>query len=244
MDLKSGIIFASGQEEKGTVDLAQKIVGLKLSAKVLGKGGMLLVALAARIGAGIFWPILAEEVKYSLAQTKTGRTMERLANVEVKVQVNVAGSGEVRPDWIVPDSQYSIYIPKIWAKSKVIADVNAGNSKEYLKALKQGVAEAAGLAHPGEKGTTYLFAHSVGSSWEVTRYNAIFYLLDKLVKGDRVEVVYKNKLYKYQVADREVIASNDVKYMQPQKNEEKLVLQTCYPPGTTWRRLIVVAKRV
>ncbi len=106
------------------------------------------------------------------------------------------------------------------------------------------VAEAANLSHPGQKGTTYLFAHSTDSPVNFARYNAIFYLLDKLVVGDEVEIVYMGKLYKYRVTSVQILASSDTGYLVPQKEKEQLVLQTCYPPGTSWKRLIVVLDRV
>lgn len=117
------------------------------------------------------------------------------------------------------------------------------NKEDYMAALQRGVAEASGLAHPGEKGTTYLFAHSVGNRLDYARYNAVFYLLDKLDIGDKVEVVFNRRVYKYQVWNKEILEPSDVRYLIPQEDEEKLVLQTCYPPGTTWKRLVVTAKR-
>ncbi|MBI2587198.1 sortase, partial [Candidatus Amesbacteria bacterium] len=110
-------------------------------------------------------------------------------------------------------------------------------------ALKMGVAEAKGLAHPGQIGTTFLFAHSVASPLDYARYNAVFYLLDKLVVGDDIEVVYKNKLFKYQVTSVQRLASSDTRYLRPQGDEALLVLQTCWPAGTRVGRLVLTAKR-
>ena len=141
----------------------------------------------------------------------------------------------------MPDRDFSINIPKISARSRVIENVNAGVEREYLAALKNGVASAAGLSYPGRIGTTYLFAHSTNSPVNYARYNAVFYLLDKLVAGDTVELVYKDRLYKYVVRSTEVLSARDTRYLVPQQEEEILVLQTCYPPGTSWKRLVVVA---
>jgi len=105
------------------------------------------------------------------------------------------------------------------------------------------VAEASGLAHPGQKGTTYLFAHSTDSPLNYARYNAVFYLLDKLAPGDDIEVVYQGELYKYRVSATQVTSAKDVTHLTPQDEEEILVLQTCYPPGTTWKRLVVTTRR-
>lgn len=142
---------------------------------------------------------------------------------------------------IVVSHKYEIYIPKIGAMAQVIPDVNPWNRYEYLEALKLGVAEASGLAHPGERGTTFLFAHSVASPLDYARYNAVFYLLDKLVIGDMVQIAYKNKLYKYAIVSREILAAKNTKYLNNQ-SEELLVLQTCWPAGTSWKRLVLTAR--
>lgn len=149
-----------------------------------------------------------------------------------------------KPAWAVPDQKFSVYIPKIYAISRVIPNVNPYDRSEYLPALKKGVAHARGLAVPGQTGTTYLFAHSVGSRADYARYNAVFYLLHKLEAGDGIELVYEGNWYKYRVMEIKVLGSKDISLLKPQTDREILVLQTCYPPGTTWKRLWVVAERI
>ncbi|KKT57956.1 MAG: secreted enzyme, sortase [Candidatus Amesbacteria bacterium GW2011_GWB1_47_19] len=196
------------------------------------------------IGGGAF---LGRELKYVWIRTPLGRTVQRFEQLPPPQLVveNELGNTAIQaeqPGWKVPDDNYSLFIPEIGAISRVISAVDAGDANEYLPALQQGVAEAKGMAHPGEKGTTYLFAHSVGSRADFARYNAVFYLLHKLETGDKVEVVYGGRLFKYEVEIREILEPKNVKYLVPQSEEEKLVLATCYPPGTTWKRLVVVAK--
>jgi LPXTG-site transpeptidase (sortase) family protein len=212
---------------------------LRRSSKVIILGSLVIIIM-------IFWPVIGEEIKYYVGQTPLGKGWVKLGNTEVSfVSEQVPGKTIVKekPKWKVPDENYSVYIPKILAKSRVIPNVDPGDKSEYQWALKLGVAEAAGLSHPGQLGTTYLFAHSVGTRLDFARYNAVFYLLHKLEIGDEVEIVYAGNLYKYQVDRKEVVNAADLKYFEPQKEQEKLVLQTCYPPGTAWKRLIIVAKR-
>lgn len=192
------------------------------------------------VGLGVIYePLLVAQGRYVAIQ-------HGLVEVEPATETpsKLGSALEEKPAWEVPDAQYSVYIPKIGAKANVITNVNAASETEYQEALKRGVAEAANLSHPGEMGTTYLFSHSVGSPVSFARYNAVFYLLDKLEIGDRVEVMYRGKLYKYQVNQREILKPDDVKYLRPQFTEEQVVLQTCYPPGTTWNRLYVVGQRI
>jgi len=142
----------------------------------------------------------------------------------------------------LPDSGFSVYVPKIEAKSKVIRNVNAGNKTEYMEALKEGVAHAAGSAYPGQGKTVYLFAHSTQWGLNQIRYNAVFYLLDELVAGDPVQVLKDNKLYEYVVEEKKVVGAKEVEYLQYKEEGEVLVLQTCWPIGTTWKRLLIFAR--
>lgn len=137
---------------------------------------------------------------------------------------------------------YGIVIEKINANAKIIPDVHPGNETEYIKALSQGVAEAAGSTKPGEPGNLFLFSHSTDAPWNIVRYNAIFYLLRELEKGDRVIVFYKGRRYDYIVFDKTISKGSDVSFLANRYDKPVLTLQTCDPPGTIINRLIVRAK--
>lgn len=148
-------------------------------------------------------------------------------------------------DSIVPlSTEFGIVIEKINANAKIVANVDASNEKEYTRALQTGVAQALGSTPPGEKGNLYLFSHSTNAPWNIVRYNAIFYLLRELEIGDRVIVFYQNRRYDYIVFDKSVVASSDVSFLTYKYDEPVLTLQTCDPPGTLLRRLIVRARLV
>lgn len=150
---------------------------------------------------------------------------------------------EVSPLGITPiDANFGIVIPKIGANAKVIADVDPGDEKVYLEALKGGVAHAKESNYPGEIGNTFLFAHSVGNFWEINRWNAVFYLLRELEPGDEIDIFYKGKRYIYIVYDKKIVDPTDVGYLYAQANFAQLTLQTCWPPGTTLKRLLVFAR--
>lgn len=255
--MKKGIVYQSGSGmTSGEVEIARILVFLKTTARGMAWGGLVMICISVFSLGSILMPVGVAEIRYGVSNLKIVRYFRRVQIKEVpnKTEEKVIAVAAVpdlkptatpvkeRPAWQVPDNNYSIFIPKLEAVSRVIENVDPTNEKEYTQALKQGVAEARGLAHPGERGTTYLFAHSVGSRADYARYNAVFYLLDKLVEGDKVEVVYKDKLLKYRVYKREILPAKDIRYLMPQQSEEILVLQTCYPPGTTWKRLMVIAK--
>ncbi len=142
------------------------------------------------------------------------------------------------------DPNFDIIIPKIGANSRIIPNVNAANEADYLAALKKGVAHTAGTAFPGEGGHIYLFAHSTDYFWNVTAYNAVFYLLYKLKNGDEVDLFYKGQRYVYKVIGQAIVDPSEIQYMTRKTNREFLTLQTCWPPGTTLKRLLVFAVRV
>lgn len=141
------------------------------------------------------------------------------------------------------DPNYSIVIPKIGANAKIIPNVNPADEKEYLDVLKRGVAQALGTAFPGEGGHMFLFAHSTDYFWNVGTYNAIFYLLYKLETGDEINLFYKGQRYVYKVTGKIEVDPSDVQYLTRKTDSEFLTLQTCWPPGTTLKRMLVFAER-
>lgn len=144
---------------------------------------------------------------------------------------------------LAPDPYFSLVIPKIDARAKVFPNINASNQKEYLSVLKKGVAHAKGTVFPGMKGTIFLFAHSTDSPWNIIRYNAIFYLLRELEANDEVIVFFLGKRFNYEVVEKKVVESSYTEFLT-QGQEELLVLQTCWPPGTTQKALLIFAKRI
>lgn len=201
--------------------------------KWLAPLGVLLV-MGSIVGlAWIYIPVAYYQVKYSIRQSwfkLLNRTNQWRANYD-------------SPNWTAK-YEYEVFVPQIDARAPVVPQVNANSEKEYFAALKRGVAEVAGLSVPGRRGTTYLFAHSTDNPLNFSRYNAVFYLLDKMEPKDQVEIYYKGNYYHYLVEKKDILEANDTRYLVPQFQQEILILQTCYPPGTIKKRLIVVAKRI
>jgi LPXTG-site transpeptidase (sortase) family protein len=141
------------------------------------------------------------------------------------------------------DAEFSILIPKIGASSKVIANVDPENKDAYNEKLKEGVAHAKGSVFPGFAGNTYLFAHSADNWWDVGHYNAVFYTLNNLSETDEIVVFFENRRYNYVVTKKFITNPEDVSYLvQDHTGPNRLVLQTCWPPGTTLQRLFVIAE--
>src|SRR3989344_2637882 len=192
---------------------------MKKLSSVLIRVGIICIILAFILFIFIFYPVISTEVTYQV-NTLTKETKQ-----------------EIKP----LDSGFGIVIPKIRANAKIVANVNPYSSREYQFALTKGVAHAKGTDYPGQEGNVFLFSHSSVNFYEASRYNSIFYLLDKMEKGDRVELYYKNEKFIYKVTDKKVVLASDVKYLENGGNGKTLVLMTCWPAGTSWKRLLILA---
>lgn len=152
-------------------------------------------------------------------------------------------SGGNKVEAISPvSSQFGIVIPKIGANAPVYPNVDASDANVYLPVLEKGVAHALGTVFPGVSGNVYLYAHSTDSFWNVGRYNAIFYLIKELENGDEIDVFYRGVRYIYRVVNKIVVDPTDVKWLTDPVSYDQLTLQTCWPPGTTLKRLLVFAR--
>ena len=194
-----------------------------------------------------FYPVFKVELFYQLDRA---RGVQREISVEETLPEPPKTSfGEIlkrpKPLAITPVSkEFGIVIPKINANSKIVPNVDPGNYEEYSRKLLEGIGHAKGTVFPGTVGNCYLFSHSVANLWDVPRYNAQFWLLSKLEKGDMVFVFYNGRQYDYKVVEKLVVPAKETSWLNAIYHEPILTLQTCDPPGTTWRRLIVVAKLV
>lgn len=133
-----------------------------------------------------------------------------------------------------------ITIPKIRAQAPIILNVDPMNQAVYEKELKKGVAHAKDTYLPGEAGTSFLFAHSSGNPLEQTNYNTVFLKLGDLEKGDEILIKRGDKIHRYNVTQTKIVKPSEVEYLK--KNDTPgLIVQTCWPIGTAWRRLLVFA---
>lgn len=189
-------------------------------ANLLVRFGEILLVLAVSILIFTFLPVVKEEANYRLQQIENrGQTVK-----------------------ITPvDTDFAIVIEKIGANAKVVANVDPFNPREYQLALSRGVAAAKGSALPGEPGNLFLFSHSSVDFFEATRYNSVFYLLDKLQPGDKVDLYYHGQKFTYILTKKLIVAANEVSYIKGWSSAKTLTLMTCWPPGTSLKRLIWLA---
>lgn len=180
--------------------------------------GVELVLVGLLIVALTFYPVVREEIHY------------QLSGPEKRV--------EVRP----VDEDFGIVIPKIGANAKVVPNVDPYDSRVYQVALTRGVAQAKGTVTPDMVGNLFIFSHSSANFYEASVYNSVFYLLDKLESGDEVDLFYKKQKYVYRVTQKKIVLPSDVSYLSGAEVKKTLTLMTCWPVGTTFRRLLVIAE--
>lgn len=190
---------------------------MKKLPQILISLGSLLIVTSLILFVFIFFPVAKVEVNYALNKPK---------NLEIKPI----------------DKEFGIVIPKIGANAKIIANVDPYNANIYQVALTKGVAQARGTAMPNEIGNMFLFSHSSANLLEAARYNSVFYLLSKLKKDDEVDIYYKQIKYKYIVSEIKLVDAKDVSYLESQSKTKTLTLMTCWPAGTTYKRLLVIAQ--
>ncbi len=203
---------------------------MKHLATFLLYAGSLCLGFSLIILVAIFYQPLLYEFRYAFNRPDS----------HAGVNINKQDAKAIHPI----DPNFDIIIPKIGANTPIISSVDPYNSLAYQVALSHGVAQARGTAFPYEKGDMFLFAHSAANALEATRFNAIFYLLTKLQTKDTVYIYYKNKKYSYEVTESAIVDPEKISYLNKGSSGKTLTLMTCWPAGTSFKRLLIFAKQV
>jgi len=193
----------------------------KVKNKTLLITGIIFIIFSMAIPVSIFTPVLKSELNYQLNQYKN----------------------EPRAEITPKDLDFGIVIPKIGANVKVVENVDSRDPNNYQIALTKGVAHAKGTVTPDKSGNVFIFAHSAGNWYYANQYNAVFYLLNKLEKGDEIFLYYQNIKYQYQVDELKIVGADEVDYLKSNPSQKQLTLMTCWPPGTTLKRQLVIANQ-
>jgi len=207
------------------------------------KAGYLLLTLFFLSTALLIWPVAA--AKNSHPKIQTTDSMITSKNLEPKEtnSFNLENWLNQRGITSIPDNNFSLIIPQININAKVIPSVDLADKNATQKALKLGVVQAKDSSSPGQQGTIYIFGHSTDSPWHIKLYNAIFYPLKDMEEGNEIIIIYKGDPFIYQVEEKKIVGADDLQYLANPSGKEKLILITCWPPGTTWKRLLIIAIR-
>jgi len=184
-----------------------------------------------------FLPILIVEANYQTRQVITsifGTTDVRSIFIPNFERLGMTGDSRYK--------DYGISIPAIYLDEPVVFNVDPNDKNAYTLALKKGIAHASGTAFLDSAGRGYYFAHSSSPEFR-SQYNAVFYLLGKLKPRDEIYIWHEHNYYTYLVTETKITTPDDVSFLNQSEENETIVLQTCWPPGTTQKRLLVFAER-
>ncbi|MFC1700014.1 sortase [Patescibacteria group bacterium] len=206
----------------------------KNSFDLVIKLGLLFVALAVCGGVLVFGPVIVKEIGFLVSKP----------SVKTVVTASESDSKALEDVIVAVDKEFAVIVPKINANSKVVKDVDPYSSKVYQQELTKGVAHAKGTVLPGEVGNSFYFAHSSDNFYNANRYNSVFYLLRKMEPGDSFFLVYEGEIYEYKVLEVKIVNGESVEYLEGSTDKKLATLMTCWPPGTTIERLIVLGELI
>ncbi len=138
-----------------------------------------------------------------------------------------------------------ISIPKIGVTAPVLW---SNSSDNFTADLDKGVIHYPGTAYPGQLGLAYISGHSSNYIWSKSSYSHIFSRLNELQAGDEFFITVNNSegdkvSLRYVVTDRREFQPDDQTQFSPSAaGDSEVNLSTCWPLGSTARRMVVSAK--
>lgn len=135
----------------------------------------------------------------------------------------------------VKTTTYFLSIPKLKIKNAIVSSADMDLSKHLV--------QYPGTAMPPDKGSTVIFGHStLPQLFNPTDYKTIFANAHTLKVGDAIHVNVSNTEYVYIISSVTVTTPEDTSVLAQEYDDSYLVIITCTPPGTIWKRLIVKAR--
>jgi len=229
-------ICANSSKESRKKTFDKKTKKLLWLSNILIIGGLLYLTI-------LTFPILLAEMQYQSNKIKKIEYQIASPAADLNKKNPVTVSPLLKPTSIIPSStDFSLIIEKINLNTTVQVNIDITAKEGYWKAIENGVAHAKGTDYPGQIGNTYLFAHSTINPLNINKYNAVFTLLHKLEKEDRIVTYYEGSRYDYYVTEKQIVDPDNTESLTKQYPYPTLTLQTCHPPGTNLKRLIIIAR--
>jgi LPXTG-site transpeptidase (sortase) family protein len=117
----------------------------------------------------------------------------------------------------------SLWIPRLHLKSRIFASAR----------LDSGPAWWPITGRPGAGDTIAVAGHR-------TTHSRPFYFLERLERGDKIQIAYLGRTYAYRVTRSRVISSKNL-HIADAVGHERLLLTACTPRGSARFRLVVEA---
>lgn len=179
--------------------------------------GMIKILFGAQIETAF---MLANKVSINVDSNKDNTNQETKIDSEKKTLENYPEYG----------TQYAtIEIPRIDANLPVYFG-------DTLEILKKGVGHSSGSYFPGEGGSILYMGHNS---------KKVFRRFSELQIGDEIKVTTTYGEYNYKIYDMQLINETELEKVPIQKDEEILMVYTCYPfnnVGYATQRYVVYAK--
>lgn len=134
-------------------------------------------------------------------------------------------------------TNYLLSIPKLNILDAYVSTVD-NNLSEHL-------VQYGGTAVPPSRGTAAIFGHStLPQLYKDGDYSTIFANAHTLEIGDDINLTVDNLKYSYKIYNITITSPLDTSFFEQNYDDNYLVLVTCTPPGTTWRRLLIKARLI
>ena len=209
-----------------------------LSALLVVVGGLLLLD----AGATLLWQ---EPVSALYSRLQQGRLDDKLATLEGtepsavdRKVLSRLGSLDRRLAYAARtlnrrteagDPLGRIRMPSIGVSSVVVAGTDKAS-------LRSGPGHYPGTPLPGARGTVAIAGHR-------TTYGAPFRKLDKLARGDRVEVKMPYGTFVYRVQELRIVAPTAI-WVTRRTSYDRLILSACHPLYSAAKRIVVFSRLV
>ena len=146
----------------------------------------------------------------------------------------------------LPDTA-ALIIDKIGVHAPIVFNVSNDNDTIY-KRLEDGVVHYSDTARPGLPGVSIVLGHSSAYPWYKGDYGAVFALLSKLSVGDRFYVQYEdNRTFVYEMTQSIIFnpfAKDERLAALENAPGSTILLISCYPVGTNYKRIAIQATLV
>lgn len=132
---------------------------------------------------------------------------------------------------------YNLSIPKLGITEAHVSTINND--------LSANLVHYPGTTVPSENGNAVIFGHStLPQLYNEGDYNTIFAYAHTLTTGDTLEVTVAGQKTIYSIYNITITDPSDTSFFAQNFDDKYVTLVTCTPPGTTWKRLIIKAKKI
>lgn len=146
----------------------------------------------------------------------------------------------------LPD-QAILKIDRLGISASIVFDAG-GDLKNIYSNLEKGVVHYSSTPKPGLDGVSIILGHSSAYPWYKGQYGSVFALLGKLQLGDKFSVRYADgRVFNFAVKQSIVFSpfADDARLTQIEKTSgSSLVLISCWPVGTNYKRIAVQAELI